>query len=76
MWFQDTKAHYAVLAPPQDTKLTTLRVSSPTAFCLLGLHNRGDDVIEEVWEAAFQLVTLTDKRHILITESVLVLPLT
>lgn len=61
MWFQNTKAHYSVFSAPQHTKLATLRGPGPTAFCFLGLYNRGDDVIQEVWEAALQLVTLTDK---------------
>jgi len=61
MWFQDTEAHYSVFTAAQNTELAALRHPGPAAFCLLGLHNGGDDVIQEVWEAALQLVTLTDK---------------
>lgn len=63
MWFQNTEAHYSVFAATQHTELSALRGPGPTAFCLLGLHNRGNDVIQEVREAALQLVTLNRQNR-------------
>lgn len=59
MWLQNTKAHDSVLTAAEHSQLAALGGPRPTAFRLLGLHHRGDDVIQEVRQAALHFVALT-----------------
>lgn len=61
--FQNTETHYPIFTSPHHTKFSTFRGPGAAAFCLFGLHHRGNDVIQEVWEAALQLVALNVQRQ-------------
>lgn len=58
---QHAQPHHAVLARPQRAQLAALRAARPPALRLLGLHHRGDDVVQEVGQAGLQLVTLDEQ---------------